>query len=116
MQILRARGSKIPAYIGSSKRDKDDLESMLELGGNLFLQNASVNNDALNDSNDLLKSQVPPLCLDLLNYKYNYSPILFHENRLNREWRLCKHPTRPARRSSARGHVTLSFVEKYVSS
>ena len=91
MQVARVRGSKIPAYFGSLKREKDDLESMLELGGNLFLQNASVNIDALNDSNDLLESQLPPLCLDLPNYKYNYGPILFHESRLNKEWRLRKH-------------------------
>lgn len=91
-QAVKARGSKIPAYIGSLKRDKDDLQSMLELGGNLFLQNASVNIDALNDLNDLPRSHMPPLCLDLPNYRYNYGQVLFHENRLNKEWRLRKHP------------------------
>ncbi|KAF2705690.1 hypothetical protein K504DRAFT_460398 [Pleomassaria siparia CBS 279.74] len=92
MQVVKARGSKIPIYIGSLVRGKDDLGSMLEMGGNLFVQNASVNIDALNGFQNLLQTpQPPPVCLDLPNYPYNYGPILFHENRLNKEWRLRKH-------------------------
>jgi acyl transferase domain-containing protein/NADPH:quinone reductase-like Zn-dependent oxidoreductase len=92
MQVVKASGSKIPTYIGSLVRGKDDLQSILELGGNLFVQNASINIDALNGFQNLVRNtQLPPVCVDLPNYKYNYGPILFHENRLNKEWRLRKH-------------------------
>ncbi len=92
MQEAKSNGSKIPLYMGSLNRSKADLESMLELGGNLFVQNTSVDIDAVNGFQDLsLDAQSPQMCLDLPNYQYNYGPVLFHENRLNKEWRLRKH-------------------------
>jgi NADPH:quinone reductase-like Zn-dependent oxidoreductase/SAM-dependent methyltransferase len=89
LQSLTGRGVKPPAYLGSLKRGKDDLESILEMGGNLFLHNVPIDIDALNGLEDTSHPGLLPL--DLPNYKYTYGPILFHENRLNKEWRLRKH-------------------------
>ncbi|KAF2656390.1 hypothetical protein K491DRAFT_778066 [Lophiostoma macrostomum CBS 122681] len=89
-QLVKGHGMKTPAYLGSLKRGRGDLESILELGGNLFLHNVPVDIDVLNAVDDSCPAKAIPV--DLPNYKYTYGPILFHENRLNKEWRLRKHP------------------------
>lgn len=92
LQVFQFGGNSPPLYLGTLKRGEDDLASILELGGSLFVHGVPIQIDPLNDPRGLLKSQYPLPFVRLPNYKYNYGPILFHENRLNKEWRLRKHP------------------------
>ena len=86
----------MPAYLGTIIRGKDALESMLSLAGNMFLQNASMNFTAVNATDKVYNGEQRRvhgcLCIDWPNYSYNYGDIIYHENRINREWRLRKHP------------------------
>ncbi|KAJ4288041.1 hypothetical protein N0V90_012057 [Kalmusia sp. IMI 367209] len=90
MQVVKIRGNNTPPYLVALKRGEDDLASILELGGSLFVHGAPIQIDVLNDPRGVLTSQQPIPCIRPSNYKYNYAPILFHENRLNKEWRLRK--------------------------
>ena len=92
---LQQTSHSMPAYLGTIVRGKDALASMLSLAGNMFLLNASINLTAVNAVDEIHEGQKRlvhgSLCIDWPNYSYHYGPILYHENRWNREWRLRKH-------------------------
>lgn len=88
-------GSPLPPCLPTLKRGEKALRSMLTLGGHLFIRNTSINLAAVNAmdqyQNGKLQLARGSLCIDLPNYQYHYGPIIYHENRTNKELRLRKH-------------------------
>lgn len=85
-------GDKIGPCLASLVRERDGLESMVQLGGNLFLNHAHINLIAVN-AMDVYHEGKPhlahgSLCQNMPHYAYNYGSLLYHENRFNRELRL----------------------------
>jgi acyl transferase domain-containing protein len=93
---LEKSGIKLPQCLGSLRRGEHDVISMLNLAGNLFINNAPVNLVAVNatekteDGRLYLSHGFP--CIDLPQYNYSYpeTPVYF-ENRFNKEYRTRKH-------------------------
>jgi len=88
-QILKKIGKTAAVSYGSTmKRQVDGSQAMLELAGNLFSLNATVDLGAVNavDSADggLAHGSI---AVDLPAYKYTYGPVLYHESRLSKEYR-----------------------------
>ena len=85
----------IPPCLPTLERKTDAVASMLTLSGNLFIKNTSINLAAVNGfdliKNGALQIARGSLCIDLPNYVYHYGPIIYHENRYNKELRLRKH-------------------------
>lgn len=88
-------GSSLPLCLPTLKRGENALKSMLTLGGHLFIRNTSINLAAVNAmdqyQNGKLQLARGSLCIDLPNYQYHYGPIIYHENRYNKELGLRKH-------------------------
>ncbi|KAI0508449.1 putative polyketide synthase [Xylaria bambusicola] len=93
---LEGHGVKVPPCLGSLRRGEHDVQSMLTLAGNLFVNNAPIDLVAVN-ANEKLENGMVSLshgftCIDLPQYKYSYPDQPVHyENRFNREYRLRKH-------------------------
>ena len=88
-------GDKLAPCLASLVREQDGLESMMMLGGNLFLSHAHINIVAFN-ALDVVHDGQPQLahgsfCQDMPHYVYHYGSPLYYENRLSREWRLRDH-------------------------
>ncbi|TRX95680.1 hypothetical protein FHL15_003234 [Xylaria flabelliformis] len=81
-----------PPYLGSLQRGQDDVISMLNLAGQLFLHNASIDLVAVNaverlHGRDLQLCHGYP-CVDMPQYNFSYpEKALYLENRFNRELR-----------------------------
>jgi acyl transferase domain-containing protein len=90
-----ADGLEMPPHFASLSRGRDGLLSMLELAGNLFIKNVGINLAAVNAVDQFRHGKLQlahgSVLPDLPGYEYHYGPIIFHENRFNREWRLRKH-------------------------
>ena len=85
----------LPVCLASLKRGEDSLKSMFVLCGHLFMHNTSIDLAAVNALDDFngteLRLAHGSLCIDMVTYQYHYGPVLYHENRYNRELRLRKH-------------------------
>ena len=87
---------KIPACLPTLVRGQHALNSMLNLAGNLFLEKFPLDLTAVNAMDEARDGQLllchGSFCVDLPPYVYCYGPTpLYHENRLNREWRQRTH-------------------------
>ena len=87
-------GDRIGPCLASLVRERDGLETMMQLGGNLFLNHVHINLIAIN-AMDVLHEGKPrlahgSLCQNMPHYAYNYDSPLYYENRPNRELRLRK--------------------------
>ena len=94
-QIRAKIGDKLGPSLTSISRASDNLEDMLTLAGNLFLQNVPIDLTRVN-AVDIFEGQQWALargscCVDLPTYCFNYGPNIYYENRLNKEWRFRKH-------------------------
>ena len=83
------------SYLSTLKRGEDGLRSILNTCGTLMALNANVDLAAVNsvDSSEsgnwsYIHGHV---CLDLPTYAYSYGPILYNENRPNKEFRNRSH-------------------------
>ena len=87
-------GDKIAPCLASLVRERDGLENMMQLGGNLFLNHAHINLIAINAMDVVREGKLRlahgSLCQNMPHYAYNYGSPLYYENRLNRELRLRK--------------------------
>lgn len=88
-------GDKLAPCLASLVREQDGLESMMTLGGNLFLNHAHINLVAFNAVDVIHEGQFRlvhgSFCRDMPHYVYHYGSPLYYENRFNREWRLRNH-------------------------
>jgi acyl transferase domain-containing protein len=74
-------------YIPSWKRGVEALQTLLTLGGKLFIAGGPVNLAALNaDGRDTR----PSVIVDLPNYRWNHSTKYWYENDASRDWRFKK--------------------------
>jgi acyl transferase domain-containing protein len=94
-RLKQESGSSLPTCLPTLKRGENGTRSLLELSGHLFIHNATIDLAAVNAVDLIVENRLQLargcLCIDLPNYKYHYGPILYHENRMNRELRLRKH-------------------------
>jgi acyl transferase domain-containing protein len=74
-------------YIPSWKRGVEALQTLLTLGGKLFIAGGLVNLAALNA--DGCHSR-PSVIVDLPNYRWNHSTKYWYENDASRDWRFKK--------------------------
>ena len=86
----------LPPYLATLNRGEDALRSVLTLAGNLFISNVPIDLSTVNATDLDADGHEQPLtrgslCVEMPKYIYKYGPILYHENRLNRELRLRKH-------------------------
>lgn len=85
----------LPVCLSTLTRGENAFVSMLKLSGNLFIEYTAIDLAAVNatDQYRLGKLQLAcgSFCVDLPSYKYHYGPILYHENRYNKELRLRKY-------------------------
>lgn len=95
-QISTALGKDMPDfYFPTLKREEDGMRNILTLCGQLFCMNAPIDLTRVN-AVDLMDEKGPcylhgSVCIDLPRYSYSYGPIIYHENRIYREFRLRKH-------------------------
>ena len=95
--LTGTRAIKIPACLPTLVRGQHALKSMLNLAGNLFLEKFPLDMKAVNATDEMRDGQLllrhGSFCVDLPPYAYCYGPTpLYHENRINREWRQRTHP------------------------
>ncbi|KAI0190622.1 putative polyketide synthase [Xylaria flabelliformis] len=91
-QLRTDSATTLPPYLGSLQRGQDDVISMLNLAGQLFLHNACIDLAAVNaverlHGGDLQLCYGYP-CVDMPQYSFSYpEKALYLENRFNRELR-----------------------------
>lgn len=94
-EVQGAEGVKVPTYLSAMKRHEDGLRTILELCGNLFCLNHSVNLQKVNAARPLVDGGVQnipgKMCTELPPYRYNYGKPIHHESRVFREIRDRKH-------------------------
>jgi acyl transferase domain-containing protein len=93
LKQLRKLETTLPPYLGSLRRGEDDVNSMLNLAGGLFLNNAPIDLVAVNASEQVHHEKLQLChgytCVDMPQYSFSYpAKPLYHENRFNREIRL----------------------------
>ncbi|KAL1883173.1 Type I Iterative PKS [Diaporthe australafricana] len=90
-QIMKSVGRSIP-YASSLKRNEDGRASLLGLAGNLFSLNAEINLVSVNAVDDVQGGELVLAhgctAVDLPPYQYNYGPVVYHESRPSKEYRL----------------------------
>ncbi|KAF2452119.1 putative polyketide synthase [Karstenula rhodostoma CBS 690.94] len=94
---LESKGQPLPQCLPSLKRGENDVVSMLNLAGNLFLKGAPINLVAVNASENVQHGKLVlehgSACIDLPTYNFTYGDRpLYFENRFNREFRTRRHP------------------------
>ena len=87
-QILKAEGKTV-AYCSTLKRQEDGRVSMLQLAGNLFGLNATVDLAAVNAVDEINGAGLEHGCTstDLPPYQYTYGGLNYHESRASKEYR-----------------------------
>ena len=92
---IEQKSQPVPEHLATLVRGKDALLSMLLLAGNIFLRNGPIDLTAVNAVDGVHQGKRRllhgSLCIDWPSYAYDYGPILYYENRWNREWRLRRH-------------------------
>ncbi|KAF2473021.1 polyketide synthase [Lindgomyces ingoldianus] len=82
-------------YFSTLRRQEDGLRNMLSLCGNLFCMDAAIDLTIVNAIDQVdeegLRYLHGSVCVDLPKYSYCYGPVLYHENRFHREFRLRSH-------------------------
>jgi acyl transferase domain-containing protein len=94
---LESKGQNLPQCLPSLKRGENDVISMLNLAGNLFLKGAPINLVAVNASEIVRHGRLVlehgHTCIDLPTYNFTYGDRpLYFENRFSREFRTRKYP------------------------
>ncbi|KAE8839561.1 hypothetical protein HRS9122_06166 [Pyrenophora teres f. teres] len=89
-ESTKAQGIQPPSYTHALSRGKDDVSSILVMAGRLFQEDCQIDLEAVNSFSDSNSLRTPRICLDMPTYSYSYGPIIYHENRINKEWRLRK--------------------------
>jgi acyl transferase domain-containing protein len=89
-ESTKAQGIQPPIYTHALSRGQGDVSSILTMAGRLFLEDCPIDLEAVNSISDRNSLRTPRICLDMPNYNYSYGPIIYHENRANKEWRLRK--------------------------
>lgn len=91
-------------YLSTLKRGENEVESLLNLAGQLFLLNSAVDLGRINScerlvagqGGDILASKIKAsygrTIVDLPRYSFNYSTMYWAESRNSKEWRFRKHP------------------------
>jgi acyl transferase domain-containing protein/NADPH:quinone reductase-like Zn-dependent oxidoreductase len=90
-QVQATKGFKIPTYLSALRRHENGSRNILELCGNLFCLNHTVNLQKVNtarllagDETQNIRGQVST---ELPPYRYNYADPVHHESRIFREIR-----------------------------
>ncbi|KAI1177722.1 hypothetical protein F4777DRAFT_576800 [Nemania sp. FL0916] len=104
-QILKAMDQTRIVYAGSTlSRGQDGQRSILQLAGALYCLNAEIHLDAVNavdndeagsdegESRKIASLVHGRVAVDLPPYQYTYGPILYHETRSSKEYRLRNTP------------------------
>lgn len=90
-QIMKSVGRSIP-YTSSLKRNEDGRTSLLGLAGNLFSLNAEIDLVSVNTVDEVQGGELVLThgctAVDLPPYQYNYGPVVYHESRASKEYRL----------------------------
>ena len=79
---LPQAGSHIQ-YCAAFKRGQEDLKSLFEVAGRLFISGAEVDMSMVNRQND----GSPSVIVDLPNYVWNHSAQYWHESEASKDWR-----------------------------
>ena len=89
-ESTKAKGIQPPIYMHTLSRGKDDMSSILAMAGRLFQEDCPIDLEVVNSISNSNSLRTPRICLDMPTYNYSYGPIIYHENRANKEWRLRK--------------------------
>ena len=79
---LPQAGSHIQ-YCAAFQRGQEDLKSLFEVAGRLFISGAEVDTSMVNRQND----SSPSVIVDLPNYVWNHSTQYWHESEASKDWR-----------------------------
>ena len=79
---LSQAGSHIQ-YCSAFQRGQEDLKSLFEVAGRLFISGAEVDMSMVNRQNE----GSPSLIVDLPNYVWNHSTQYWHESEASKDWR-----------------------------
>ncbi|KAI0198016.1 putative polyketide synthase [Astrocystis sublimbata] len=89
---LQQIGTRVVPTLATLRRGDDDLSSMLNLAGQLFVLNVPINLVAINATDEMINGKLRLChgypCIDMPRYSFSYpEKPLYFENRFNRELR-----------------------------
>ncbi|KAF9696901.1 hypothetical protein EKO04_005128 [Ascochyta lentis] len=86
-QTAKDMGIESVKYVGASKRGQDSIHAIFDVAGQLFLHNAWISLDCVNDNTVASEDSMPAVVYDLPNYKWNHSNRYWHESVASKDWR-----------------------------
>ena len=84
---LPQQGSHIQ-YYSTIRRDQEDLKSLFELAGRLFISGSKMDMATVNGQD----GRSPRLIIDLPNYVWNHVEPFWHESEASKDWRFRSFP------------------------